>query len=62
MKKYFISKDKDSFHIFYKGATELEKEKYRNDLKENYGIETSSELYKDVSLELLLNKKNSNKN
>lgn len=62
MKKYFISKDKDSFHIFYKGATDLEKEKFRNDLKENYGIETSTELYKDVSLELLLNKKNSNKN
>lgn len=62
MKKYFISKDKDSFHIFYKGSTDLEKTKYKNELRQNYGIESSKELYDEVSLELLLNKKkNSNK-
>lgn len=61
MKKYYITKDKDSFHIFCKGMTELEKKKYQDELKQNYGIDNSKELYNEVSLELLLNKKNSNK-
>jgi len=44
MKKYFISKDNNSFHIFYKGLTDLEKKKFQNDLRQNYNIEVSYEL------------------
>lgn len=44
MKKYFISKDNNSFHVFYKGLTGLEKKKFQNDLRQNYNIEVSYEL------------------
>ena len=53
MKKYFITKDKNSFHIFYKGLSEIEKEKFKNDLRQNYNVE--------VSYELLLNSKKDSK-
>ena len=53
MKKYFITKDKNSFHIFYKGLSEIEKEKFKNYLRQNYNVE--------VSYELLLNSKKDSK-
>ncbi len=44
MKKYFITKDDKSFHVFCRGLTDIEKEKYQNHLKQDYNMEISYEL------------------
>ena len=49
MKKYFISKDNNSFHVFYKGLTGLEKKKFQNDLRQNYNIEVKCHFKTDKS-------------